>query len=498
MLDVAIIGLGPVGATLANLLGNMGLSVVAFDRATEIYPLPRAVHFDGETMRVFQEAGIADELLRCVHVSPGMKFVNAEGALLVDWPRPMEIGHYGWHASYRFHQPDLERVLRARLGGRPQVQMKLGCDVYAVDERDGHLTLRYEDAHQGSLHTLDARYVIGCDGARSLARRLIGSELEDLGLHERWLVFDVILKRPWAGSLGDFSIQFCNPKRPSTYVRGVGNRRRWEIMLMPGDDVTEVVRPENIWPLVRKWITPDDADLERGAVYTFHSVIAHEWRKGRLLLAGDAAHQTPPFLGQGMCAGIRDVANLAWKLQAVISGDASPALLDTYQAERRPHVAEFIELAVRMGRLIRATGESQAQERERRFDGNPELMNSISPALGPSPLNDAVAGAGTPSWQPTLADGRRMDDVVGAAHFCLVARPQWEGAKLEAVRAKSQMKLKLVLATDPSVLSWLDALHADVAVIRPDRYLLGTATTLDEVRQLCRRISAFDTAAAAN
>lgn len=488
MLDVAIIGLGPVGATLANLLGKLGLSVVAFDRATEIFPLPRAVHFDGETMRVFQEAGITPQLLDYCHVSPGMKFVDPGGKLLVDWPRPMEVGSQGWHPSYRFHQPDLERLLRERLRDRPGVQVKLGCDVYAVDEHDTHLTLRYEDVASGGLASLDARFVVGCDGARSLVRRLIGSELEDLGLHEKWLVFDAILKGSWSRSLGDFSIQFCNPQRPATYVRGVGNRRRWEIMLMPGDNVAEISRTENIWPLVESWISPDEADIERGAVYTFHSVIAQQWRKGRMLLAGDAAHQTPPFLGQGMCAGIRDAANLAWKLQAVVSGRCASSLLDTYQAERHPHVDEYIRLAVRLGRLIQATGDAQVRERDQQFAQGPELMRSITPVLGASALNDGQGGAGTLSWQPLLRDGSYMDDKVGM-NFYVVARPGLIDDELKVVCAASAVKPVLVPADEPAIADWLDALGAGMVAVRPDRYLLGTANTPQELQGLWARLA---------
>ena len=167
--------------------------------------------------------------------------------------------------------------------------------------------------------------MVGCDGARSLVRRFMGAGLDDLGFHERWLVLDFLLERP-RDDLGDYSVQFCDPVRPATYVRGVGNRRRWEITLLADEDSNAMTSAERIWPLLRRWVTPEDGRIERAAVYTFHSVVARPWRAGRLLLAGNSAHQTPPFLGQGMCAGIRDAANLAWKLADVVSGRSTDAV----------------------------------------------------------------------------------------------------------------------------------------------------------------------------
>jgi len=489
VMDVAIVGLGPVGGVLANLLGRFGLSVAVFERARSLYALPRAVHFDAECMRVFQAVGIADELAPLCHVSPGMKFIDAEGRLLVDWQRPMEIGEQGWYASYRFHQPDLEALLRKALEAQRSVSIFPGCEVYAIEERPGCALIQYEELTTGRLQDLEARYVVGCDGARSLVRRLIGSELHDLGLHEQWLVFDALLKRPWS-RLGDFSIQFCDPARPATYVRGVGNRRRWEIMLMPGDDAAEIARPENIWPLVGQWISPEDADIERGVVYTFHSVIARQWRKGRLLLAGDSAHQTPPFLGQGMCAGVRDAANLAWKLHAVLALGMSEGLLDTYQEERHPHAEAFIRLAVKMGGLIQATSPEAVRERDRQFAGGPQLMTSLAPRLGSSRLNDLNTGAGTLACQ-AMRQGARGDDAAGLC-FMVVARPGSAELAQIASRCPAKWNAALQVGDDPASLKMLDRLNADFAVMRPDRYLLGAARSLDELDALWEPVRRFE------
>lgn len=483
MFDVAVIGLGPVGATLANLLAAYGLSVAVLEREATPYALPRAVHFDAECMRVFDAIGVAGEVGAACHVSPGMKFLNAGGQLLVDWPRPPEVGAQGWHASYRFHQPDLERILRARLAAQPGATVHLRCEVYAIEAAAERATVRYEDLRCGRLAAIEAAYVIGADGARSLVRRLIGSEMEDLGLHERWLVFDALLKRPWS-VLGDHSVQFCDPARPATYVRGVGERRRFEIMLHAGEDAAEMARPETVWSLISRWMTPEDADLERATVYTFHALVAQRWRHGRLLLAGDSAHQTPPFLGQGLCAGLRDAANLAWKLAAVLRHGAPETLLDSYQEERAPHVGEYIRLAVELGRIIQARDPDEVAERDRTLASAPRLLRSLSPRLGPSALRLAQPASGTVAAQPLLADGQRLD-CAAAQSFAVLARPGLLPADTAAA-LQQRLPYPLAVITDGSapVQACLDALQAAALVIRPDRYVYGAAADLPGLQAL--------------
>jgi len=539
--DVAIIGYGPTGATLAKLLGQAGLSVAVFEREAGIYPMPRAIHFDGEVMRVFQNAGVRAEAEAISRPGlKGMHFVDARGETLLVRGGSALRGMHGCANNYYFHQPELEAVLRAGVEQHANVKVHLRHDVFAMQEPGGagagRVHLRYENTADGTLSSCTASYVVGCDGARSLTRRLMGSTMEDLGLHQPWLVFDVMLKEGRGANLPDHTQQICDPLRPMTYCNVLGARRRWEIMLLPGEDPASIARPENVWPLVSRWVTPEDAVLERAAVYTFHSVIARGWRgKGgasRLLLAGDAAHQTPPFLGQGMCAGIRDAANLAWKLVLVLrgqadGGQAGDALLDTYESERAPHVRAFIDLAVRLGAIIQATDPEVARERDRKFkSGAPETFTFPTPPLGPGlharpgVPEGAAASVGLSFPQPLVPDqeqssqtqcneqqpdgrrlggqrpggqrpgGKLLDEVAGQRFVVLGEAAVLRGVS-DATRSRWRALDAMVFEQPGEEAgAWLQAQGTRAIVLRPDRYIMGTAGSAVELDALCARLPA--------
>ena len=468
--DVAVVGFGPTGAVLASLLGLCGLRVVVLEREAEIYRLPRAVHFDGEVMRVFQTIGIADRVAAVSRVNAGMRFVDPGGRLILDWPRPQQVGPHGWYPSYRFHQPNLEAILRNHLRGVPNVDVHLGANVTSITQDDESATIGYREA--GWQHSLAASYAIGCDGARSLMRKQITSRAEDLGFHERWLVVDLLLHedRP---ALGDFTVQYCHPGTPATYVRGPGLRRRWEIAIgdLPDD---EALAPANVWKRLSRWLTPGEAKIERAAVYTFHSVISSCWRRGRLLIAGDAAHQSPPFMGQGMCAGIRDAANLAWKLALCVRDRHNDAVLDSYQSERHPHVRAFIKGAVVLGRLVNASDSETALKSAFRQPDGTYKMRTISPRLGPGLWQAGSRAAGYIAPQLHLKEGTASDQLVGygsalLANNSILAR--WKGRERAAKKG--------IHVWTPGGLEgiseYLAELGSHAAVVRPDRYVYGTA-----------------------
>lgn len=485
--EVAIVGCGPVGAMLANLLGLQGIKTLVLEREGAIYVLPRAVHFDDEIMRLLQTVGLADAMQSLVHISPGMKFVDDGGRLLLDWSRPMERGPQAWYASYRFHQPELERVLRKGLARYPNVSLSSRTEVFALEQTQQGVVVRYENLDTGSIGSCRACYVVGCDGARSLVRRLIGESMEDLGFHEPWLVVDAILKRP-RPDLGDYSVQFCSKARPATYVRGTGDRRRWEIAILPGEDLATVTQPARVFELLKPWVGPEDADLERSALYTFHSAIALRWRRGRLIIAGDSAHLTPPFLGQGMCAGMRDAGNLAWKLADVLRRKSEDALLDTYQTERAPHVREYIELAVRLGGLINTKAMEAAVPGAVLEGGEAARMSSIKPRLGPGLAIDERDPAGRLAPQPHLADGARLDDRVGYRFVALMQPAFAASLPAETLARFANRDIQIVADEAPEPLNWLRATRAPAVVVRPDRYVLGAAHSISELNALVAAI----------
>jgi 3-(3-hydroxy-phenyl)propionate hydroxylase len=493
MHDVAIVGLGPTGATLANLLGAAGLSVVVLEKEGGVFPLPRAIHFDGEVLRVLQGAGLREQALAIARPGEqGMHFVNGAGETMLIRGGSAALGPHGCANNYYFHQPELEGVLRDGLARFANVEVRLRTEVTAVAQHADGATLEVRDTGSGHASSVRARYVVGCDGARSPVRQHMGSEMLDLGLRQPWLVFDVVLQQPV--DLPAHTVQHCDPLRPMTYCNVVGDRRRWEIMVLPGDDREALVRPESLWRMVAPWVRPEQARLERAAIYTFHSVIASGWRQGRLLLAGDACHQTPPFLGQGMCAGIRDAANLAWKLEAVLARQAPDSLLDTYESERAPHVRALVELAVRLGNIIQTTDPALAAERDAKFRaGRPEIFELPPQVLGTGAFDafnafDTNPGspAGRPFPQPRLQDGRLLDELLGR-RSAVIGRADALAAAAPATVERWRRAGALVIDRPEAALAdWLAAHEAQAVILRPDRYIVGVARTghdLDRISQ---------------
>lgn len=485
--DVAIVGLGPTGATLANLLGAAGLSVLVLEKEGGIFPLPRAIHFDGEVLRILQAAGLREPALAIARAGEqGMHFVNAAGETMLIRGGTAALGPHGCANNYYFHQPELEAVLRAGLARYPGVQLRLRHEVVGVAQDEDAATLTVRNLDDGQTAAVHARFVVGCDGARSPVRRHIGSRMVDLGLKQPWLVFDVVLEEDVA--LPTHTVQHCDPARPMTYCNVVGRRRRWEIMVLPDDDRDAMVQPAALWRMVAPWVRPDQARLERAAIYTFHSVIAEGWRRGRLLLAGDACHQTPPFLGQGMCAGLRDAANLAWKLEAVLKHGAPPALLDSYESERAPHVRALIEMAVRLGNIIQTTDPELAAQRDARFrTDQPEIFELPPQLLGAGAFDTAPGTpAGRPFPQPRLDDGRLLDELLGR-RSAVIGRAGALAAAAPATAERWRRAGAIVIDRPDTLLDrWLQAHEAQAVILRPDRYIVGvarTGTDLDRISQ---------------
>lgn len=487
--DVAIIGAGPTGIILANLLGSYGLSVIILERYKGILDIPRAVHIDGETMRVFQSAGLAQHVLPILRPGHSMHWVNAKGQTLLVRNGHAGLSDQGWHNDYYFHQPHLEACLRQGLARFSSIEFREEVEVQDYAEHDGIIALRLVATEgRGAPETVRARYIVGCDGARSTVRSWLGDQQEDLGLHQAWLVVDVILNHPLP--LPEHTVQHCDPARPATSIYVHPLRRRWEIQAMPGDDLSALTEPSTVWKLLSPWVKPTQGRIERAATYEFHSLIATRWQQGRIFLAGDAAHQTPPFLGQGLCAGVRDAANLAWKLALGVRSENETALA-TYGSERIPHVREFIQLAVDVGKVIQVTDPAEASERDRKLIAEGLQFSFPRPRLGQPGVFQGKAPAGQIFIQPLLDDGRWMDDVVGT-QFGLLLHPTLAAKlPLEFVRHARAAGIATLPAPGAQGVEWLDDHQAVAVLIRPDRYIFEVVAHATELAPAVGRVRQY-------
>lgn len=492
--DVAIIGCGPVGAFAANLLGRTGLTVLIVDREADVAPHPRACHVDHEMIRLFQSLGLRDSVISQMRAAEGHVHIGADRGVIrfmgtAGRPRP-----FGWSNDYFFDQPELERALRSGFIRLPNVEFRPGCELIDFTQQDCGVTLRL--SHDSDETTIAARWVIACDGASSIVRRQLNIPLEDMQFEEPWLVVDAevhgavrfptLTGIPAGADLQKLSVMMCDPSRPTTIVPGRGNHRRWEFMLLPGEDDEAMMQPGRVAELMAPWLGDTTFSLTRAATYRFHGLIARQWRRSRVFLAGDAAHQTPPFFGQGLCHGLRDVANLAWKFALVIRGKASEALLDSYYVERAPHVRSVIEAAISAGRYICLLNADEAAKRDAQVRAHAQgsgqsTASDLIPALGGGVLLPS-RGAGERFIQPRLngtPDGPLLDDVTGTGWRLFVADSHLE----EALHGRDACALPLdvtVLAAGGfddggAIQAWLTARGAIAVLVRPDFYVFGTA-----------------------
>jgi len=466
--DVLVVGAGPAGVTLGLLLARQGVRTIVIDKEADIYPLPRAAHIDHETMRTLQALGVADAIAATCRTSLRYDFLTKDGEVLMRFEGLDRVGSGGWPVGNMIHQPSVEAILRDSVRRQPGLQLRLSGRFLSFEEQDGCVAALIDSA-DGEV-TVRSRYMIGADGARSPVREAAGIELDDLQFDEQWLVIDTLVHD--YERLPDVNLQICDPARPTTCVLMGSGRHRWEFMLKPGETPEQMLNDAVIAELLKPWKVEGAVTLERKVVYRFNAKVAKAWRKGRVFLAGDAAHLTPPFAGQGLCAGIRDAANLAWKLAAVIAGDASEGLLDDYQREREPHA--LIELAMMMGRTVCIADPEAAKARDAQMlaaqaSGAPAPALP-APSIGEGCVLAGSAGAGSYFPQP-IAGSRRLDDVLGPGAW-LISRSasNKHGAGLSEWSIDdgqlSPFKERLE--------AWLGAHDADAVLVLPDRYVFGT------------------------
>ncbi|AOZ05396.1 bifunctional 3-(3-hydroxy-phenyl)propionate/3-hydroxycinnamic acid hydroxylase [Cupriavidus malaysiensis] len=504
--DVAIVGYGPTAQLLALMLGRAGRSVAVVERWPDLYPLPRAVHYDHEIARLFQASGVIDDIKRIAEASDRYQWCNANHEVLMDF-RWEGQGPSGWPVASTFAQPELEAVLDRHVKRLPNVTVRQGWSATALREEAERVELDIEAGGlvdgrwvgSGETGRIRARYLVGADGANSMVRNALGIEFEDLGFAFDWLVVDVkpLQQREWMPR----SWQLCDPARPTTIVSGGPGRRRWEFMLLPGETPEQMNQDTVAWELLARWdITPDNALLERHAVYTFRGRWAKSWRKGRALLAGDAAHLMPPFAGQGMCSGLRDAGALAWRLNAILDGKAGDTLLDSYGPERLHHVRELIDFSIALGKVICITDPEAAAARDREMlaaQATPGFRppEAPQPRLGAGLYDPHAPGSGWLAPQGMVESGGRrglFDDVFGNG-FALIASNREVLDKLSpANRAGLDKQQAIIAHFGPGGFADLQGVYADyfdrhgveAVLARPDFYSFGAARSADELDAL--------------
>ncbi|MFG2771001.1 bifunctional 3-(3-hydroxy-phenyl)propionate/3-hydroxycinnamic acid hydroxylase [Streptomyces sp. NPDC048350] len=517
--DVLVVGAGPVGLTTAIQLATRGRRVGLVERWPQPYPLPRAVVFDHETARILASLGLADALPTLSEPAEDYEWRNGEGETLLRLAFD-DTSHSGWPFMSIFTQPRLEAVLEERARSLPGIDILRGWEAVDLTEDTASVQLVLaESAGDRPMvrdgvrqhRTVRGAYVIGCDGANSFVRSRMRTAVTDLGFQYDWLVLDVIphdQDRVWAPR----NLQLCEPARPTTVVSGGPGRRRWEFMRLPGETVAELNQAETAWRLLAPWnLHPGNATLERHTVYTFQARWADTWRERRLLLAGDAAHQMPPFAGQGMCSGIRDAANLSWKLDLVMSGHADETLLDTYTTERSQHLRYAIELSVHLGRIICEPDPVEAAARDARMLADRRARRDPLAGMPPQTLTAGLLARRTDG---TLADqagtlGRQgrvrfrdraglFDQVVGEGLVLLAAEDPRQVLDDAAVAWCEGLGVRLLRLTDdpaadgPFVVTDLDGTYLphlaetghQAMLLRPDHYVFGAAAHMDDVPAL--------------
>ncbi|CAO1649284.1 bifunctional 3-(3-hydroxy-phenyl)propionate/3-hydroxycinnamic acid hydroxylase [Salinibacterium sp. NYA9b] len=492
--DVMIVGLGPVGKLLAIQLGRAGHRVLIADRKTEGYPLPRAVTHDFEFARILQSIGLAPDTIPEITEPYDDMYVwrNAERQSLVevDWSG---IGSSGWYNTYFFSQPALEDRMEAVLLALPTVTVLRGWSAEVIAD-DDVVSTRLSNLATADELIVKSRYLVGADGANSTVRRWAGIDWHDMGFFYDWLVVDVIPDPSL--DFPHVAIQTCDIARPATMVPGGPGRRRWEFMRLPHETIESLNKTERAWELLEPFgIRPDNSELERHSVYTFQAGWATSWRQGHVLLAGDAAHLMPPFAGQGLGAGLRDVMNLFWKLGAVLDGRAAESVLDTYETERLTHIREFIDFSISLGRVICITDPAEAAERDERMIA--ELAKGHAPPAPPAPLLGPglhLSDGGQLSPQATIhfdGSAARFDDLYSGAVLMMAQAELYTLLSPEAAAAIRDRGITVVALSgehpavitidevDGTYAAWLDQLNAEGVLIRPDFYTFGAATGVE-------------------
>ena len=356
--DVIVVGYGPVGETCANLLGYYGIKSLIIDKDQGVFPLPRAITWDAECERAISVCNFSEK----VDVRPirGADHIDAnKNSFLKVALIEYAIYKYSHYVAFMY-QPQYDRVHRENANKYKTNTIKEGWELIDYKQEKGYISCKIKDVNSNTIQNTTAKFLLGTDGATSTVRKISNIELQDYNSDETWMVVDGYTDEQFECFEEVDAIQFCNPERPITIIQGVKNRFRFEIAFMPDDKVEEIQKEEVFSNYINYWIKDRNVVFDRKAVYSFHAASAKKWRNGNVFLLGDAAHQMPPFMGQGMNSGCRDAENLLWKMNGVLKGIYKEGILDTYQSERKPHADKIMRAAITMGGIINAKSQLKA------------------------------------------------------------------------------------------------------------------------------------------
>ena len=485
--DVAIVGYGPVGMVMAALLGRAGHSVVVLERYEGKYNLPRAAIFDDETMRTFARLGIAERMLPKVHAQRNYEWRNAAGDLLIEHDFAAR-GRSGWAEWYMMYQPDLEDALDDLCQSLASVSIRFGAPVTGIDQDAERVHLTLEDGE-----TLAASFVVACDGGNSFVRRALDVPMDDYGFSEPWMVCDFKLRGPVDVPMAR---QVCDPAQPISIISLGPDHHRFSFMLAAGEDPEVERQPDLVWARVAKYLDRSQAELIRAVTYTFRSLVAEQWRLGRIVLAGDAAHQMPPFLGQGMCSGIRDALNLAWKFDMILDGRRDVDILDTYQTERDEHVRAVITKGIELGRVQTMRDPAAAAARDAdlkaKRTANAEREKIVFPPLGEGEFGGGqgartlmVQGIGRHQGRKDRFDAlfgygpMLLADPAGTALMTSERREALIDAGVKLVAITRQEQGETFGDDEGLYIDWFDRNACNVVAVRSDFHVWGTAPAED-------------------
>ena len=482
--DIAICGFGPVGSTFAGLMGKLGHRVLVIEKNSGPSPTARAINTDGEQLRTFDRLNIAEKVVENSAEVHRVHFGDADLNPIQTIDQPVGVSSMGWPTQVLFYQPELEGLIRSAVAKDSNITLKEDTELIDFEDTEEGVSLKCVSSDSEIQYR--AKFLIGCDGASSFIRKKLDVGLEDFEYNQEWLVCDAHLTEK-VDIPENEAMQICDPKRPGTYVPGRRGHLRFEFKKMPGENSEELEKDENVWKLLKPWINESNATLERAQVYAFHACIAESWCKGNILIAGDAAHQMPPFMGAGMGTGIRDITNISWKLDLLLNNKAGPEILNTYQDERHSHAKWTIAQTVTIGQVIEGfCAAAEGKDYEPKGPSYDVKFPHIPVGIYSDP-EDTITGVPIPQPIINIENKEELLDRVIGSNFALITNEINLELSKKAKRIIELLEIKkITLGEDDDPEKRLKNVFDkyDAVLVRPDKYTYGGVEDISKVSEM--------------